>query len=299
MSEMDAQPPDTGLLATGPLDDPVAETRRLISAAAAQKLLLRALGGVAMYLMNPEGKPRLPRPVKDIDLAVPKGGGRPASRLLAQAGYAGDEMFNALHGSRRLLFIDPANGRHLDVFVGEFSMCHEIPLTGRLDRSPLTVPPDELLLSKLQIVESTANDQSDLYSMLVHYGVGAAAGAGGGIDGSFVAGLCARDWGLWRTCTGSIDRLRANLESSGLDPGETRLVAERLDALRGHIDAEPKTMKWRARSRVGDKVRWYQQPEEEQLARQPDAEAGGGELQQDLSWRLQGGDLGRAQLLND
>jgi hypothetical protein len=26
----------------------------------------------------------------------------------------------------------------------------------------------------------------------------------------------------------------------------------------------PKTMKWRLRSQVGDKVRWYQQPEEEQ-----------------------------------
>ena len=60
-----------------------------------------------------------------------------------------------------------------------------------------------------------------------------------------------------------IDRLRANLESSALDPGEVRLVTERLDTLRACVDAEPKTMKWRARSRVGDKVRWYQQPEEE------------------------------------
>jgi len=245
----------------GPLADPVEETRRLIAAAAAQGLLLRALGGVALYLLAPEGKPRLPRPVKDIDLAVPRGAGRPAARLLEQAGYVGDEMFNALHGSRRLLFTDPGLERHVDVFVGEFSMCHEIPLTGRLDREPLTVPPEELLLSKLQIVEATANDQSDVYSLLVHYEVG--AGAGAGLDASFVAGLCARDWGLWRTCTGSIDRLLANLESSPLDPGEAGLVQERLERLRDRLEAEPKTMKWRLRSQVGDKVRWYQQPEEE------------------------------------
>jgi hypothetical protein len=144
----------------GPLADPVAETRRLIAAAAEQRLLLRALGGVAVYLLAPDGKPRLPRRVKDIDVAVPRGSGRPAARLLEEAGYVGDQMFNALHGSRRLLFIDPAHERHLDVFVGEFSMCHEIPLTARLDRAPLTVPPEELLLSKLQIVEATANDQS-------------------------------------------------------------------------------------------------------------------------------------------
>ena len=248
---------------SGPLADPVAEARRLIAAATRQGLLMRVLGGVAVYLLAPEGKPRLPRRIKDIDVAVPRGSGRQAARLLAQAGYVGDEMFNALHGSRRLLFVDPRHERHLDVFVGEFSMCHEIPLTARLDRAPLTVPPEELLLSKLQIVEATANDQSDLYSMLVQYDVG----PGAGLDSSFVAGLCARDWGLWRTCMGSIDRLAANLESSPLDPGDASRVQARLEALRGYLQAEPKTMKWRLRSQVGDKVRWYQQPEEEQGGR--------------------------------
>jgi hypothetical protein len=63
-------------------------------------------------------------------------------------------------------------------------MCHEIPLAGRLERSPLTVPPEELLLSKLQIVEATANDQSDLYSILLQCEIG---------PGAFVADLCARD----------------------------------------------------------------------------------------------------------
>jgi len=247
---------------SGPLADPVAEARRLIAAADGQGLMLRALGGVAVYLLAPDGKPRLPRRVKDIDLAVPRGSGRPAARLLEQAGYVGDEMFNALRGSRRLLFVDPRHERHVDVFVGEFSMCHEIPLAARLDRWPLTVPPEELLLSKLQIVEATTNDQSDLYSMLVQYDVG--PGAEAGIDASFVAGLCAKDWGLWRTCVGSIERLVANLESSPLDPGEAARVQARLKALRGYLEAEPKTMKWRLRGQVGDKVRWYQQPEEEQ-----------------------------------
>ena len=51
------------------------------------------------------------------------------------------------------------------MFVGEFSMCHDIPLTERLDRDPLTVPREELLLSKLQIVELTENDQRDIYNL--------------------------------------------------------------------------------------------------------------------------------------
>ena len=246
----------------GPLADPVAEARRLVAAADGQGLLLRALGGVAVYLLAPDGKPRLPRRVKDIDVAVPRGSGRLAARLLEQAGYIGDQMFNALHGSRRLLFIDPVHERHLDVFVGEFSMCHEIPLTARLDRDPLTVPREELLLSKLQIIELTENDQLDIYNLMYHHDVGEQEDAG--IASPFVAALCARDWGLWRTCQLNIGRSLENLAGSGLQPAEQKVVGDRLESLRGRIDAEPKSRRWRMRNQVGDKVRWYQEPEQEQ-----------------------------------
>jgi hypothetical protein len=154
------------------LADPVAEARQLIRLAAEQGLVMRALGGVAVFLQSADGQPRLVRSVKDIDLAVAKGSGKAASRVLAQAGYVADEMFNALRGSRRLLYHDPRNGRHVDVFVGEFSMCHELPLTARLGRDPLTVPREELLLSKLQVVELTGNDQLDIYNLLYHHDVG-------------------------------------------------------------------------------------------------------------------------------
>ena len=123
-----------------PLAEPVAEARRLIGLAAQRGLVLRALGGVAVCLRVPDGAPRLPRKVKDIDLAAVKGTHKATIKVVLEAGYVADEMFNALRGSRRLLFGDPANGRHLDVFVGEFSMCHVLPLTARLDRDPLTVP---------------------------------------------------------------------------------------------------------------------------------------------------------------
>jgi len=244
------------------LTDPVAEARQLVSLAAEQGLVMRALGGVAVVLQSGDGQPRLPRNVKDIDLAVARGSGKAASRVLGQASYLADEMFNALRGSRRLLYHDPRNGRHVDVFVGEFSMCHELPLTARLDRDPLTVPREELLLTKLQVVELTGNDQLDIYNLLYHHDVGEHDGAE--ISGPFIAALCARDWGLWRTCQLNIGRSLGNLGSSGLDPAEQKVVAGRLESLRGRIDAEPKTRRWRLRNQVGDKVRWYAEPEQEQ-----------------------------------
>jgi len=244
------------------LADPVAEARQLIRLAAEQGLVMRALGGVAVFLQSADGQPRLVRSVKDIDLAVAKGSGKAASRVLAQAGYVADEMFNALRGSRRLLYHDPRNGRHVDVFVGEFSMCHEIPLTERLDRDPLTVPREELLLSKLQIIELTENDQLDIYNLMYHHDVGEQEDAG--IASPFVAALCGRDWGLWRTCQLNIGRSLENLAGSGLEPAEQKVVGDRLESLRGRIDAEPKSRRWRMRNQVGDKVRWYAEPEQEQ-----------------------------------
>jgi hypothetical protein len=158
------------------LADPVAETRRLIALAGQQGLLLRALGGVGIVLQAPDAQPRLPRQARDIDLAAAQGTSKATTALLGQAGYHGEEMFNALRGSRRLLFHDLANRRHLDVFVGEFAMCHTIPLTARLDRDELTVPREELLLTKLQIVELTGNDQGDIYNLLFHHEVGDGGG---------------------------------------------------------------------------------------------------------------------------
>jgi hypothetical protein len=236
-----------------PLADPVAEARRLIGLAAQRGLVLRALGGVAVCLRAPDGAPRLPRKVKDIDLAAFKGTHKATIKVVLEAGYVADEMFNALRGSRRLLFGDPVNGRHLDVFVGEFSMCHDLPLTARLDRDALTVPVEELLLTKLQIVELTENDQNDVYTIVFH----------NELEAAFVAALCAGDWGLWRTCQLNIERSLVNLDKSELDADERALVAARLTGLRDRIEAEPKPLKWRMRNQVGDRVRWYNEPEEE------------------------------------
>ena len=244
------------------LADPVAEGRQLIARAAEQGLVMRALGGVAVFLQSGGGQPRLVRSVKDIDLAVDRGNGKAASRVLQQASYVADEMFNALRGSRRLLYHDPRNRRHVDEFVGEFSMCHELPLTARLDRDPLTVPREELLLSKLQVVELTGNDQMDIYNLLYHHEVREDGDTG--IASPFIAALCARDWGLWRTCQLNIGRSLDNLGSSVLDAAEQKVVTGRLESLRGRVDAEPKSRRWRMRNQLGDKVRWYAEPEQEQ-----------------------------------
>src|ERR1700704_4900118 len=91
--------------AAGPLADPVAESRRLVAGAAGAGLTIRLLGGVAVRMQAPPEGPLLPRSIGDIDITSRRRDGWHAlSDYLKSAGYAGDDMFNALHGERRLLF---------------------------------------------------------------------------------------------------------------------------------------------------------------------------------------------------
>lgn len=243
-----------------PLQDPVVEGRRLIDAAEGAGVTMRLLGGVAIYVQSPPAGPLLPRPIRDIDVATRKGNRARVIEALKSAGYVPDEMFNAVHAARRLLFYDEANQRKLDVFVGDFVMCHSLPIADRLERDPLTLPLAELVLTKLQIVELNERDQRDIYNITYHHHI--SNGDGSGIEGDFIAQVCAQDWGLWRTSRTTIERCKTNLPSYDLDRAAAATIADRLDRLWELIEAAPKSARWRLRSRVGDRVRWYDEPEE-------------------------------------
>jgi hypothetical protein len=250
--------------AGAPLENPVGEARRLVEAATRRGVMVRVLGSVAVHLQAPEPGPLLTRPIKDIDVVMRRGNRAAVTELLIAAGYVADEMFNALQGARRLLFFDPTD-RKLDVFIGDFSMCHVIPIADRLERDPLTIPLAELLLTKLQIVELNETDQRDIYNLAYHHDV--TGGGGSGIEGDFIAGMCAKDWGLWRTAKATIERCQSNLAAYNLDADASSLIKERLNVLWALIENAPKTARWRLRNRVGDRVRWYDEPEENATAR--------------------------------
>jgi hypothetical protein len=77
-----------------------------------------------------------------------------------------------------------------------------------------------------------------------------------------VAELCAADWGLWRTLTANLEAVRGAAATYGLREDLRRSVSARIDALLARIEAEPKPRAWRLRSRVGERVRWYELPED-------------------------------------
>jgi hypothetical protein len=77
--------------------------------------------------------------------------------------------------------------------------------------------------------------------------------------------LVGNDWGWWRTVTLNLDRITAlaSGDGQGLVPaGGKHDPVEQLAVLSKAIEATPKSLRWKARARVGERVRWYEQPEE-------------------------------------
>jgi hypothetical protein len=244
-----------------PLADIVAEAERLLEAARSTNVDLRVIGGLAIYFHTTEDIPAaLRRSYGDIDLATTRSANRSTAELLASLGYEPSREFNALHGSRRMLFYDVRNERKLDVFVDTFEMCHTIPITGRIALDEPTIPLAELLLTKLQVVELTHKDLLDIVTLLHGHEVGTQDGEV--INGDFIAGLTTDDWGLWRTTKMNVERIREQIGSLALEPEARDRVLERTNALWDRIEREPKSRKWRMRDRVGDRKRWYELPDE-------------------------------------
>ncbi len=187
------------------LADPVDEARRIIEASRDAGVTLRVIGGVGVALVAPTiGRFEPRRTYHDIDLVAPAGAA-PVSRVMTALRYEPARAFNTLNGSERLLFQD-AGGRRVDVFIDTLRMCHELPFRDRLASAwPWTLPPADLLLSKLQIVEQTARDAQDVLALLADHELGESASDG--IELPRVRQVCGTDWGWWRTVDDNLERL--------------------------------------------------------------------------------------------
>ena len=247
------------------LADPLAEALRLIGLADARGVLLRLMGGLAFHARAPEWTARVERERRDIDLATTSRDRKAVAELLATNGYVPDRQYNALYGHKQLYFVDPARERPVDVLVDKLEMCHAFEFGDRLTVDRPTLPLAELLLSKLQVVKINRKDVLDALILLAEHPVTA---DDAGINTARITALTSADWGWWRTVTGNLDRLDAflahELAPGDLDTGRPNRFApgEQIAALRSAIEAAPKSTKWRLRSRLGDRVAWYEEPEE-------------------------------------
>ena len=143
--------------------------------------------------------------------------------LFLDLGYTPRTTFNAMNGHTRLIFNDIANERRVDIFLNEFEMCHKFDFTNRLKMHSLTLPLADLLLTKLQVYEITEREYKDVIALLKDFKLSDGDADPDTINAKYIAKLCSKDWGLWKTLSLNLERIEESLPT--YVPGETERAA--------------------------------------------------------------------------
>ena len=246
--------------------DPLEEALRMIALADAANLLVRLMGGLAFHARCRSWTARIDRDGRDIDLATRSRDRKALTALMEANGYAADRHYNALYGHKQLYFVDPARRRPVDVLIDRMEMSHKFEFADRLQVDRPTLPLAEMLLTKVQIAQINRKDILDGLALLSEYPLGSTDD--GTINVERISNLTSADWGWWRTIIGNLGKFEGYVNTS-LQPGELEFgrpphfeVLGQISALRDMIEAAPKSTKWKLRARVGERVQWYEEPEE-------------------------------------
>jgi hypothetical protein len=243
---------------SGPLEDPIEEAGRIATAATAAGVGVKLMGGAGIHLHSASAqRAPLKRKYGDLDYAMRKRDRKAVLAFFPSLGYEANERFNLMQGDRRLYFFDNDNNRQVDVFIDVIRMSHVIDLRERLDHEGPCASPSDLLLSKLQIHEVNRKDLIDVTALLLDHPV--AANSDEAIDAKYIARLTAEEWGFYRTLQVNIEKLDATLDELDVDRD---LVRSRMAEISKAVEAHPKTLKWKLRAQVGERLQWYELPEE-------------------------------------
>ncbi|HXF85177.1 MAG TPA: hypothetical protein VNK49_07280 [Anaerolineales bacterium] len=240
------------------------ELKMILKASEDAGILLRVIGSLAFQMHCPNFgylQPALGRAYTDIDFAAYSGQNRQISELMTKIGYIENrEIFIATEGARAI-FDKPNTGLHVDIFYEKLDFCHTIYWKDRLEVDAPTIPLAELLLEKMQIVKINEKDIIDTIMLLLEHPLGDSDKET--INVGLVARLCANDWGLWRTTTMNLEKVKQLAQHyPQLSDEQKRKIALQVDEILERLNREPKPLAWRLRDRVGDRVKWYKDVDE-------------------------------------
>jgi hypothetical protein len=249
-------------------------------------IIMRAMGGLAIYLLVRGTKyeeiwksmERLgERVFTDIDLAAY---GKDRERILK---YLTEERKNGVYviwqpslafyaGKRYIFYGSPEKQEYrgktvgripmIEVFFDKLRMNHEVIFKNRLELFDYTIPPTELLLTKLQIVRINEKDIKDSVILQATFEV---TDSDRGINADYIAKLLSNDWGFYYTFTTNLGKVKeavTNKYTNMLNVDIANVVMERINKLMRRIEEEPKSLNWKMRAKIGTSKKWYNEVEE-------------------------------------
>jgi hypothetical protein len=222
-------------------------------------LEVRLLGSLAIKKRCPlfyHHQLRKGRDIKDIDLIGYFKDKAKIDKLFETLGYEPDPRLATIPGIRRSIFYSPEGKFRCDVFFDAMEFCHHVDLSKRLCVDKYTIPLMELLLLKLQIVDITYKDITDVQVLLLEHAVGDTDS--NMINGRLLSTLCSKDWGLWYTVTANLKGIYSRTrDDDELTVEHKNKVMANIERLKSTIDSVSKSHRWRLRSLIGAKLLWY------------------------------------------
>jgi hypothetical protein len=240
--------------------DPFEESKRIIEAAEDQGVELRLIGGLAVRFHCHGPHSVHLRAYQDIDLFGLSKQYREILLLFQKMGFSPNARYNALYGATRLQFIGPEGSKNIDVFLDKFTMQHTLDFRHRLKLDDVTIPITDLLMTKLQNVKLTEKDEKDIIAILEDHEVGS-VDEKETINVRFIADLCSRDWGLYKTVADNLRNMVTVVENGLMSALDKERLASKLRAILEAVQTVKKRLKWKLRGVIGQKVKWYNEVE--------------------------------------
>jgi hypothetical protein len=240
------------------------ELTRILQASDRAHVNLRVIGSLAFQMHCPHYgylQAAMGRAYTDIDFAGYKKETKEIKDLMFSLGYGEDREVFIVSEGYRSIFHKTNSTLHVDVFYDKLDFCHLIRWNGRLEVDKPTIPLAEMVLEKMQIFEICEKDIIDTIMLLLEHPLGEIDQET--INIARIAQLCAKDWGLWRTTTLNLEKVSALAQGYDVLKSDQKAhVTAQVNSALEQIEAEPKSMGWKLRARVGERVKWYKDVDE-------------------------------------
>jgi hypothetical protein len=211
-----------------------AVAKMLVHAAKQREVILRVLGGVAVYAVCPsiQARSKLQRAILDVDLVASRGDWNTLEGIFAENGLV-------LRAKERDSWIFEKDGLTVEVCDPDFGF---VNFTRRLALAAPTLPLTDLLLIKLARRPFEERDLQDAIALLLDHPV-ARGEVEGQISHEYIARLCAQNWKLFHAVYDNTLTLERSLDQY-LEPEEAQLVWRRIELLQSELDRTPKSLGW-------------------------------------------------------
>jgi len=237
------------------------EAKRVLDLAEKENVILRLIGAIAFRMHSESAMKQAigERPLSDIDFVGYSKQYKEIKDLFRKLNYRENEPFNILH-SDRMMFFEPRTNIIVDIFLDKLIMCHTLDFRGRLHLDNLTIPLADLIMSKLQIVQLNEKDVKDIICILKDHELGTRDSDPEKVNIRYIANICRNNWGMYKTFTDNIKKVISLVDNYVQKKSDRDKVKLKLNELLREIESAPKTIRWKLRAIIGEKVRWYEIP---------------------------------------